>query len=270
MDLVVTIVSDHPAYMSFDLEHFTVTMSNNGPDAATSVALAVDHPLADIPFETSATCQPVPGPNPNGPAVCPPAREPRRRRAFTRVGYRAPGDDPLPSQPGPGRGAVRQPVALPGANGAPTGQDTSLHGRAGGELSDHGDGVGSAETDSLGPTNTATTNIFLYPPVIEYKVAITGAPATAAPGTIADFDFEVQSTGDQPSDKLKLSVTIQGLTGTMLPLTASNNPNGGNGSTLPNTVLQSIDCVSDTLGSYPPGSVFPAVRPPGRPAPPRV
>ena len=71
VDLVVNIVSDQPAYMSFDLEHFTVTVSNNGPDPATNVALVVNHPLADIPYEASATCQPVPGPNPNGPAICP-------------------------------------------------------------------------------------------------------------------------------------------------------------------------------------------------------
>src|SRR5436309_15134696 len=71
VDLVVNVVSDQPAYMSFDLEHFTVTISNNGPDPATNVALAVNHPLADVPFEASATCQAVPGPNPNGPATCP-------------------------------------------------------------------------------------------------------------------------------------------------------------------------------------------------------
>src|SRR4029077_19679503 len=46
VDLVVDIISDQPAYMSFDLEHFTVTVSNNGPDPATSVALSVNHPLA--------------------------------------------------------------------------------------------------------------------------------------------------------------------------------------------------------------------------------
>ena len=72
--------------MSFDLEHFTVTISNNGPDPATNVALAVNHPLADIPFEASATCQAVPGPNPNGPATCPPGSGTAPSPAFTRMG----------------------------------------------------------------------------------------------------------------------------------------------------------------------------------------
>src|SRR5947209_20276018 len=58
VDLVVNIVSDQPAYMSFDLEHFTVTISNNGPDPATNVALPVNHELADIPCEPSASAQP--------------------------------------------------------------------------------------------------------------------------------------------------------------------------------------------------------------------
>ena len=34
-----------------DLEHITVTISNNGPNPATNVLLVVSHPLADVPFE---------------------------------------------------------------------------------------------------------------------------------------------------------------------------------------------------------------------------
>jgi uncharacterized repeat protein (TIGR01451 family) len=258
VDLVVTIVSDHPAYMSFDLEHFTVTISNNGPDPATSVALAVNHPLADIPFETSATCQPLIGPNPNGPAVCPAGSGTAPSPAFTRSGTML--LVTIPSIPSQSEVVVQfdNRSRCPPKTGGANGQESRCMGEPAGNYPITAM-VSSAETDTLGPTNTATTNIFLYPPVIEYKVFITSAPATAAPGTIVDYDFEVQSTGDQPSDKLMLSATIQGTTGTMLPLTAANNPNGSNGSTLPNTVLQSIDCLSDTLGTYPPGSVFPSM-----------
>ncbi len=261
VDLVVNIVSDQPAYMSFDLEHFTVTISNNGPDPATNVALAVNHPLADIPFEASATCQPVPGPNPNGPAVCPPGSGTAPSPSFTRMGTML--LVTIPSIPSQSQVMVQfdNRARCPMANGSPTGQETRCHGEPAGNYPVTAT-VSAAQAEALGSTNTASTNIFLYPPVIEYKVAITSFPATAAPGTIADYDFEVRSTGDKPSDKLKLSATIQGQAGTMLPLTATNNPNGANGSTLPNTVLQSIDCLAMMLGTYPPGSVFP-----GMPAP---
>jgi uncharacterized repeat protein (TIGR01451 family) len=254
VDLVVNIVSDQPAYMSFDLEHFTVTVSNNGPAAATSVALAVNHPLADIPFEASATCQAIPGPNPNGPAVCPPGSGTAPSPSFTRAGTLLQVTIPtIPSQSQvmvqfdnrarcPPRG---NPAGESRCNGAPTGNYPITA------------TVSAAETEALSSTNIASTNIFLYPPVIEYEVAITQFPVTASPGTIATYDFEIRSTGDQPSDKLRALVTLQGQTGTMLPLTALNNPNGGNGSTLPNTVLQSIDCLSQVLGAYPPGLVFP-------------
>ncbi len=264
VDLVVTIVSDQPAYMSFDPEHFTVTISNNGPATATSVALAVNHPLADIPFEVSATCQAVAGPNPNGPAVCPIGSGTAPSPAFTRSGTLL--LVTIPSIPSQSAAVVQfdNQSRCPPRTGSPTGQESRCFGAPAGNYPITATVV-AAESDALGPTNTATTNIFLYPPVIEYKVAITSFPATAAPGTIADFDFEVQSTGDQPSDKLRLMATIQGQTGTMLPLTATNNPYGSGGSTLPNTALQSIDCLSTVLGSYPPGSVFPSF--PNVPAP---
>jgi hypothetical protein len=259
VDLVVNIVSDQPAYMSFDPEHFTVTVSNNGPATATNVALAVNHPLADIPFETSATCQAVPGPNPHGPAVCPPGSGTAPSPSFTRMGTLL--KVTIPSIPSQSQVMVQfdNQSRCPGLNGGPVSQDgTRCFGAPTGNYPITAT-VSAAESDALSPTNTATTNIFLYPPVIEYDVVITSAPATALPGTIADYDFEVRSTGNQPSDKLRLSATIQGLTGTMLPLTASNNPYGGNGSTLPNTVLKPIDCLSTSLGSYPLAAVFPSM-----------
>mgnify|MGYP006423113077 CR=1 FL=1 len=37
IDLVVNITSDQPAYMAQDLQSFSVTTSNNGPDTATGV-----------------------------------------------------------------------------------------------------------------------------------------------------------------------------------------------------------------------------------------
>jgi large repetitive protein len=266
VDLVVNIVSDQPAYMSFDLEHFTVTVSNNGPGLATNVALAVNHPLADIPFEASATCQAVPGPNPNGPAVCPIGSGTAPSPSFTRSGTML--LVTIPSIPSQSQVMVLfdNRARCPSVNGSANGQETKCHGEPAGNYPVTAT-VSSAEADVMGSTNTATTNIFLYPPVIEYKVAITNFPATAAPGTIAEYEFEVQSTGDKPSDKLKLSATIQGMAGTMLPLTATNNPNGANGSTLPNTVLQSIDCLSTVLGTYPPGSVFPSVPAPWQTCP---
>ncbi|HEX4964400.1 MAG TPA: DUF11 domain-containing protein [Thermoanaerobaculia bacterium] len=258
VDLVVNIVSDQPAYMSFDLEHFTVTISNNGPDPATNVALAVNHPLADVPFEASATCQPVPGPNPNGPAICPAGSGTAPSPAFTRVGTLL--EVTIPTIPSQSQVMVQfdNRSRCP-ANGSPAGgQESRCFGAPVGNYPITAT-VSSAETDALSPTNTATTNIFLYPPVIEYNVVITSAPATAVPGTMVDYDFEVQSTGNQPSDKLRLTATIQGQTGTMLPLTASNNPYGGNGSTLPNTILQSIDCLSASVAPFPLASVFPSM-----------
>lgn len=252
IDLVVNIVSDQPAYMSFDLEHFTVTISNNGPDPATNVLLTVNHPVADVPYEASATCQPVPGPNPNGPAVCPAGSAIAPSPAFTRVGQLLQVTIPaIPSQ---------SQVMIQFDNRARcppfTGQESRCSGQPVGNFPVTAT-VSATESDALNPTNTATTNIFLYPPDIRYRVSITSAPATAMPGTIAEYEFEVQSIGNQPSDQLRLSTTIQGTAGTMQPLTGTNNPYGANGSTLPNTVLQSIDCLSTVLGTYPPSAVFP-------------
>jgi len=266
VDLVVTIISDQPAYMSFDLEHFTVTVSNNGPDPATGVVLMVNHPLADIPFEASATCQALLGPNPNGPAVCPPGSGTAPSASFTRVGTQLKVTIPtIPSQAqvevefdNSARCPPRGPLA--------GGQETRCFGAPTGNYPITAM-VSANEPETMSLTNTATTNIFLYAPVIEYKVAITSFPATAAPGSLATYEFEVQSTGDQPSDKLILSATLAGQAGTMLPLTPTNNPNGASGSTLPNTVLQSIDCLSTVLGAYPPGSVFPSLPAPWQACP---
>ncbi len=259
VDLVVNIVTDQPAYLAFDLEHITVTISNNGPDPATNVALVVNHPLADIPFETSATCVALAGPNPNGPAVCPAGSGTAPSPAFTRVGQTLNVTIPLIPSQAQARvrfdNRARCPANLgPGA----VGQESRCRGVPVGNYPLTAS-VSAVESDVLSPTNTATTNIFLYRPDIQYRVVITSFPATATPGTLATYDFEVQSIGNQLSDKLRLSATLEGQAGTMTALSSTNNPYGANGSTLPNTVLQSIDCLSATLGSYPPASVFPAV-----------
>lgn len=259
VDLVVNIVTDHPAYLAFDLEHVTVTISNNGPDPATNVALVVTHPLADVPFEASATCVALAGPNPNGPAVCPVGSGTAPSPAFTRVGQTLNLTIPLIPSQAQARVQFDNRARCPSSNGpGAVGQETRCIGVPLGNYPLTASVV-AAESDVLSPTNTATTNIFLYRPDIEYRVVITSFPATANPGTVATYDFEVQSIGSQPSDKLRLSATIEGQAGTMTPLSSTNNPYGANGSTLPATVLQSIDCLSETVGSYPPASVFPAV-----------
>ena len=87
---------------------------------------------------------------------------------------------------------------------------------------------------------------------------IVEAPTSATPGSIVEYEFELYSFGLHPSDLLDLSVEIRGEAGTMTPLSSTNHPFGSNGSTLPNTELLSIDCLSSSLGSYPVASVFPA------------
>lgn len=258
VDLVVNIVTDQPAYMSFDLEHITVTISNNGPDPATNVLLVVTHPLADIPFEASATCLALPGPNPNGPAVCPAGSGTAPSPAFTRVGQTL--KVTLPVIPSQSQAQVKfDNLRCRSRRGSDGGQQESrCQGIPRGNYPLSAT-VSATESDALNPTNTATTNIFLYPPQIEYKVAITELSRHGQPGDRRGLRVRGAEHGDQPSDKLQLSATLQGQAGTMLPLTPTNNPNGANGSTLPNTLLQSIDCLSMALGSYPPGSVFPAV-----------
>jgi len=89
-------------------------------------------------------------------------------------------------------------------------------------------------------------------------VEIVEAPTSATPGSIVEYEFELYSFGLHPSDLLDLSVEIRGEAGTMTPLSSTNHPFGSNGSTLPNTELLSIDCLSSSLGSYPVASVFPA------------
>ncbi len=257
VDLVVTIESDQPAYMGQDLEHFEVTISNNGPDTATSVELVVDHPVADVPFETSATCQPLAGPNPNGPALCPFGSGTAPSSEFVRSGSTF--SVTIPSIPSQSQVLVtfdnfaRCPEMerqVPGAGEAP------CFGLPVGNYIVSAD-VSSPESETSPVTNSATTNIFLYPPDIQYSIEITSAPTTAQPGDVVEYEFEVSSFGLHPSDVLKLKAEINGLAGSMTPLTLANYPLGWAASTLPGTELLAIDCVSMSLGGYPPSDVFP-------------
>ena len=253
VDLVVNITGGQPAYMSQDMQSFTVTVSNNGPDIATNVELVVEHPIADMPFEDSATCLAVPGANPNGPAVCPPGSGTAPSGAFVRNGQSF--SVTLPQIPALSQARIdfQTQVHCPSSNvGEP-----ACFGIPTGNFLVSAD-VTAVETESNGVTNGSTTNVFLFPPDVQYAVDIVEAPATATPGSVVEYEFELYSFGLQPSDLLNLGVEIRGEAGTMSPLSVSNHPFGANGSTLPNTELLSIDCVSSTLGSYPLASVFPA------------
>lgn len=255
IDLVVNITSDQPAYMAQDLQSFSVTISNNGPDAATGVELVVEHPVAELPFELSATCQALPGGNPNGPAVCPPGSGTAPSGAFVRSGQSF--SVTLPVVPAQSQARidfqtqahcppVENSAGEPACFGVPTGNFTISA------------DVGALETESNEVTNVSTTNVFLFPPDVQYAVEIVSAPATATPGSVVEYEFEVSSFGLQPSDLLEFNVDIRGEAGTMIPLSATNHPFGGNGSTLPNTELLAIDCLSFSLGAFPIASVFPA------------
>lgn len=254
VDLVVNITSDQPAYMAQDLQSFSVTISNNGPDTATGVELVVEHPVAELPFEQSATCQALPGPNPNGPAVCPPGSGTAPSAAFVRSGQTF--SVTLPAIPPQSQARIdfqteahcpsdNAGVGEPACFGVPTGNFT---------ISADVDPTG---TESNALTNSTSTNVFLFPPDVQYAVDIVSAPTTAPPGSVVEYEFEVSSFGLQPSDLLELGVRIRGEAGTMIPLSATNHPFGANGSTLPNTELLAIDCLSASLGAYPIGSVFP-------------
>ncbi len=253
VDLVVNIVSDQPAYMAFDLQSFSITISNNGPDTATSVELVVEHPIADEPFEDSATCQPLPGANPNGPAVCPAGSGTAPSAAFVRSGQTF--SVTIPEIPSQSQAQIdfQTQVHCP----PPDGGEPACFGVPTGNFTISAD-VNAAQTSSNDITNTSTTNVFLFPPDVQYSVDIVEAPATATPGSIIEYEFEVYSFGLHPSDLLDLNVEIRGEAGTMTPLSSTNNPYGADGSTLPNTELLTIDCVSATLGSYPLTSVFPS------------
>jgi uncharacterized repeat protein (TIGR01451 family) len=254
VDLVVNITSDEPAYMAQDLQSFSITISNNGPDTATSVELVVEHPVAELPFELSATCQVLPGANPNGPAICPPGSGTAPSPAFVRSGQTF--SVTLPAIPAQSQARVEfvteahcppfgNAAGEPACFGVPTGNFT---------ISADVDAVEN-ETNAL--TNSSTTNVFLFPPDVQYAVEIVSAPTTATPGSVVEYEFEVSSFGLQPSDLLELGVEIRGEAGTMIPLSATNHPFGASGSTLPNTELLAIDCLSASLGAYPIGSVFP-------------
>jgi len=264
VDLVVNITSDQPAYMAQDLQSFSVTISNNGPDTATSVELIVEHPVAELPFELSATCQALPGANPNGPAVCPPGSGTAPSPAFVRSGQTF--SVTVPQIPALSEARIDfeteahcppadGPIGEPACFGVPTGNFTISA------------DVSAAESESNTVTNSTTTNVFLFPPDVQYAVEIVSAPATATPGSVVEYEFEVSSFGLQPSDLLDLKVEIRGEAGTMIPLSASNHPIGAAGSTLPNTELLAIDCISVSLGTYPIGSVFPATPAPWQTCP---
>lgn len=257
VDLVVNIVSDQPAYMSFDEQFFTVTISNNGPATATNVVLVVEHPVADAPFEASATCQALAGPNPNGLAVCPLGSGTAPSSFFVRTSQNS-FSVTIPSIPSQSQvqvdfsTRVRCPSNTHGSIdeglcfGVPVGNFPVSA------------AVNASQSDSESQTNISTTNIVLFPPDVQYKVQITSAPASANAGDVIFYDFEISSFGLQPSDKLNLLAKIKGEAGTMVPLNPTNNPFGSLGSTLPNTQLQAIDCLSTALGTFPPASVFPS------------
>ncbi len=258
IDLVVNVVSDQPAYMSLDPQSFAVTISNNGPDTATNVELVVDHPIADEPYEDTATCQPVAGANPNGPAVCPPGSSTAPSAAFVR-------DDQtfsvtLPSIPSQSEALIEfsTQVRCPDSgDGADQEGESICQGVPRGNFPISA-AVAADQNDTNPQTGTSVTNVFLFPPDVQYRVEITEFPVNAQPGDIVDYEFQVESFGLHPSDLLDLEVRIEGQAGTMEPLTFGNHPVGPEGSTLPDTELLSIDCLSADLGSYPPGSVFPA------------
>ena len=252
VDLVVNIVSDQPAYMAFDTQSFMVTVSNNGPDTATDVELVVEHPVAELPFEESATCQASAGSNTNGPAICPPGSGTAPSAAFVRTGQTF--AVTIPEIPALSQAEIEFQTAAycppPGADepacfGVPTGNFTVSA------------DVNANEPSANNQTNNSTTNVFLFPPDVQYSVDIVEAPASATPGSTVEYEFELYSFGLHPSDLLDLNVEIRGEAGTMTPLSSTNHPYGSNGSTLPNTELLSIDCVSASLGAYPIASVFP-------------
>lgn len=253
VDLVVNISGDQPAYMSQDIQSFTVTVSNNGPDTATNVELVVEHPIAETPFEDSATCLAQPGANPNGPAVCPPGSGTAPSGAFVRSGQTF--SVTLPEIPALSQARIdfQTEVHCPSSNAG----EPACFGVPTGNFLVSAD-VTAAETESNAVTNGSTTNVFLFPPDVQYAVDIVEAPTTATPGQVVEYEFELYSFGLQPSDLLNLDIEIRGEAGSMSPLSVSNHPFGANGSTLPNTELLSIDCVSASLGSYPLASLFPA------------
>jgi len=254
VDLVVNVVSDQPAYMSLDMQSFAVTISNNGPDTATNVELVVEHPIADQPFEDSATCQPVAGANPNGPAVCPAGSGTAPSAAFVRSGQTFSVTlTSIPSQ----SAAVIEFVTQVRCPEPGSGEESVCRGVPSGNFPISAT-VTADQNDTNPQTGSSVTNVFLFPPDVQYRVAITDYPTSANPGDIIEYEFEVESFGLHPSDLLDLRVTIQGQAGSMEPLTFGNHPNGPNGSTLPATELLSVDCVSSTLGGFPLSSVFPS------------
>ncbi|MDZ7789857.1 MAG: hypothetical protein U5L08_05050 [Xanthomonadales bacterium] len=262
VDLVVNITGDQPAYMAQDMQSFSVTISNNGPDTATNVELVVEHPIAETPFEDSATCQALSGANPNGPAVCPPGSGTAPSAAFVRNGQTF--SVTLPEIPALSQARIdfQTQVHCPSSNAG----EPACFGVPTGNFIVSAD-VTAAEADSNDVTNTSTTNVFLFPPDVQYAVDIVDAPTTATPGSVVEYEFELYSFGLQPSDLLNLNIEIRGEAGTMSPLSVTNHPYGASGSTLPNTELLSIDCLSASLGSYPLASVFPSTPAPWQTCP---
>ncbi len=240
IDLVINVDSDKTTYKSTDTQTFTVTVTNNGPDTALNSQLSVNHPVAGLPFEATASCVALGG------AVCPASG------SYTGL----PGMDlkaTLPSIPSQGTLIVTFQVVPPlgcrfplvgGAmlqcQGAPTYETGRVLITA---------NVTNIAADGRAATNTANTNIALYAPTLGFKMVITSAPTTTlAPGNIATFDFEIQSQGQDPTGPLTLDLSIN----SNVPSPA---PPAGFSGFLPGSVLQDITCLSATPA---PGAALPA------------
>ena len=240
VDLVINVDSDKPSYKSTELQTFTVTVTNNGPDAATGVSLVVNHPSAGLPFETTASCTATLG------AVCPAsyAGLPSQNLSAT-----------IPLIPNQGKVVIQfqvlpplvcrgQGAVLPKDPCIPTEFDT-------GRILITAQATNGA-TEGYNVTNVATTNIMLYPPPIGYRVVITSVPAgPLLQGAIADYEFEVQSLGTDPSGPLRVALQATTDVGTSTAI--------GTSTFIPGTTLLSITCLSAPVGLV----VFPPFACPG-------
>lgn len=229
VDLVINIDSDKPSYKANELQTFTFTVTNNGPDAATAVALKVNHPSATLPFDTTAACTFA-----SAGAVCP------------TVFFGLPSLDlttTIPLIPNQGRVVIVFQV-LPtlvcrqiGSIGAEQGPCVPTDYETGRLLITAQATNGATEGKNV--TNVASTNITLYQPPIGYKMVITKSPVGAlTQGMFADYEFEVQSIGSDPSGPLRLALNA-------FPAMGSSANTGGAGYA-PGTTLLSLECVSVT------------------------
>ena len=237
VDLVINVDSDKPSYKSTELQTFTVTVTNNGPDAATGVSLVVNHPSAGLPFDTTASCTLA-----TLGAVCPAsyAGLPSQNLSAT-----------IPLIPNQGKVVIQfqvlpplvcrgQGAVLPKDPCIPTEYDT-------GRILITAQATNGA-TEGYNVTNVATTNIMLYPPPIGYRVVITSVPAgPLLQGAIADYEFEVQSIGTDPSGPLRVALQATTEVGSSAAI--------GTSTFIPGTTLLSITCLS---ASPPVGASVPA------------